>query len=154
VNIHSRKIEVQGKEIALKIHNIRGEDAFGRFAYGRLRRFYHEGSIGGIIIFDKGIRTSFDRIERFSQEFREVRGPRKSITILGLITKKEEVSYEEGKTLADQLDSTYFECKPTDTKQIIEILQFLTTQILSVEKPPKRRFFAGKLADYYRELSQ
>ena len=93
VDILSKIMKYRKVEIRLIFHVVRREEAFGRS-----QRFYYEGSIGCVIIFDKGVRASFETVDRYCQEYRSIQGLEKPIVLLGVIVDSEEVSYDEGKT--------------------------------------------------------
>ncbi len=129
----SHVITFQEEEIKLLFHIIRGEEYFGR-----LRRFYFEGSVGSIIIFDKNDRASFESVPDW---WREVQGAEKPIVLLGIrdySSKKfaldplffKEVSWEEGKQVADELSCEYIETTITNKMQVQEIFERLVKRII------------------------
>ncbi len=120
VDIASKVITVNDQEVKLILHTTAGQEYFGK-----LRRFYYEGSSGCIIIFDKGDRASFDTVQYWYQDYREVQGVEKPIAILGVITDSEEVTTEQGQQLADDLDCLYFESHPSDKNGLLNLYKKL-----------------------------
>ena len=112
----SHVITFQGQEIKLILEIIRGEEHFGK-----LRRLYYEGSVGCIIIFDKGDRPSFNAASYWGHEYREVRGPDKPIVIYGVKIDAEEITTEEGNRVATALNCLYFESISSDRKTVNDI---------------------------------
>ena len=50
--------------------------------------------------------------------------------MVGIVTEKEEITYEEGQELANQLNIDYYETKVTENRNVSQILQDLTKKIL------------------------
>ena len=128
VQILSKGITVQGKEVKLIFHVVRGEKHFER-----LRRFYYEGSVGCIIVYEKEDHTTIEVVNQWCNEYRLVQGMEKPIALLRVTNESEKDISEEGKVLADDLGISYFECLPTDGKKIDEVLKFLTKKIVESE---------------------
>ncbi|MHA1979173.1 MAG: hypothetical protein ACW98F_13295 [Candidatus Hodarchaeales archaeon] len=109
-------LTVQSEEVKLIIYISRIEEYFKQ-----LRQLYYEGSVAGVIIFDKSDRSSFDTVTHWCSEYREVQGSEKPIVLLGIITHADEITSEEGTQLATRLNCLYFESTPKDQMVLLEI---------------------------------
>jgi Ras-related protein Rab-2A len=128
VNILSKGVTVEGQKLKLLFHLVRPEKVFER-----LRRFYFEGSVGCIIVYEKEDQKAFEAVYQWCKEYQIARGKEKPIALLGIINENEQVTSEEGKTLADELEIHYFECKPSDGKEILTAIKFLVEKIIEID---------------------
>ncbi len=143
VDITTKKISVKDRQTKLILVDTAGQEFFGK-----LRPNYYRGASGVIILFDKGDYKSFTDVPNWLKEFRDnlypnieqwnkyhtnwdrIKTPFPNpdlipVFLIGLITKPEEVSVEEAKALANQMEATYFECLPTEGKKIIKVFEHL-----------------------------
>ena len=135
VDITTKKIAFNDLKVKLILVDTAGQEFFGK-----LRPNYYRGASGVIILFDKGDYKSFAEVPNWLKEFREnieekipdsIKKKYYShqpppdptpVAIVGLITETEEVTYEEAKALADQLEVAYFECLPTEGKELEKVI--------------------------------
>ncbi len=121
VDICTKVITVNDQEVKLILHFTVGCGPY----FGKLRKFYYEGSVGNVIVFDKSDPTSFSLIPSYYQEYQEVQGAEKPIAILGVITNSEEVSTEQAQQLATNIDCLYYECPSTNGPCMQEVVESL-----------------------------
>ena len=143
-------VDITTKKITFKDHPLKLilVDTAGQKFFKKLRPNYYRGASGVIILFDKGDYKSFTDVPNWLKEFRDnlypnieqwnkyhtnwdrIKTPFPSpdlipVFLIGLITKPEEVSMEEAKALANQMEATYFECLPTEGKKILKVFDHL-----------------------------
>ena len=100
---------------------------FTQIRKGQLSR----GTLGCLILFDKGNLTSFKNISNWYDEIKQaIPNWPIPIAMVGIITEKEEITYEEGQELANQLNIDYYETEVTENRNVSQILQDLTKKIL------------------------
>ncbi len=108
VDITSKLITVNNQQVKLILHDTAGQEVFGR-----LRRFYYEGSVGCLVIYDITRRDTFDSVKHWVADYRSVRGEDKPVVIIGNKIDLEEqrtISTKEGQALADSIGIPFYEC--------------------------------------------
>ncbi len=91
----------------------------------------YRGASAGIIIFDKSDRKSFDDVPDWLEEFRKnIPNPHIPIAILGINTKEEDVTSDEGNALVKLLDLTYFETSSPKFENSHEIFEYLARKVI------------------------
>ncbi len=131
VDITTKKITFDDIQVKLILVNRTGQEFFGK-----LRPSYYRGASGAIILFDKCDRQSFADIPNWLVEFQKYIRSEVPVALVGLISpcdsvnSLDEISFEEGQTLATQLDLVYFESKPTDGHKTSEIFTYLARQVI------------------------
>jgi len=108
VDITSKLITVNNQQVKIILHDTAGQEVFGR-----LRRFYYEGSVGCLVIYDITRRETFDSIEHWVDDYRSVRGDDKPVVLIGNkidLENQRTVSTEEGREIAKSLDIPFYEC--------------------------------------------
>lgn len=114
---------------------------------GGMGRTIMEGSSGCVILFDKGDRVSFNKVNDWHREYVNIVSD-SPIAIVGIKTKiyneeiateapfhrlmesEEEVSTEEGQQLARELNTSYYETTLKDKDQVSTILKALAKKYL------------------------
>ncbi|MHA1942416.1 MAG: Rab family GTPase [Candidatus Hodarchaeales archaeon] len=138
VDITTKIINIDGSRIKIILVDIAGQEFFGEIRPG-----YYRGASGAIIFFDKGDYTSFTEVPKWLKRFRdnlEEKIPDSikkkyyshqpppdptPVAMVGLITETEEVPLKKAKALADQLEIAYFECLPTEGKELGKVIEYL-----------------------------
>ena len=108
VDITSKVININNQEVKLILHDTAGQEVFGR-----LRRFYYEGSVGCIIVYDITRRNTFESLDHWIQDYRKVQGEEKPIVIIGNkidLEDSREVSTKEGRDYAKSVGLPFYEC--------------------------------------------
>ncbi|MHA1145103.1 MAG: GTP-binding protein [Candidatus Helarchaeota archaeon] len=78
VDFAVKMMDVDGKRIKCQIWDTGGQE---RFSY--LRPLYYSGAVGGLVVFDKTYRPSFNNIPKWFQEVRDNRGPDIPLVLCG-----------------------------------------------------------------------
>lgn len=78
VDFAVKMMQVDGKKVKCQIWDTGGQE---RFSY--LRPLYYSGAVGGIVVFDKTYRPSFEHIPRWFKEVRDNRGPEIPLVLVG-----------------------------------------------------------------------
>ncbi|MHA2053620.1 MAG: leucine-rich repeat domain-containing protein [Candidatus Hodarchaeales archaeon] len=126
VDITTKRIEVNNQPIKLILVDTAGQEFFGK-----LRPSYYRGASALIIFFDKGDRQSFDAVLEWKKEFKKWVSIPIPITIVGFQAESEEVTREEAEQLALQLNTSYFECLPSQSgKEVDHIFQDLARKVI------------------------
>ncbi len=108
VDITTKVITVHNQEVKLILHDTAGQEYFGK-----LRKFYYEGSSGCLIVYDITRRDTFETLEYWINDYRSVQGEEKSIAIIGNkidLEDERQVSTEEGASVAKSYDIPFYEC--------------------------------------------
>ena len=108
VDITSKLITVNNQQVKLILHDTAGQEVFGR-----LRRFYYEGSVGCLVIYDITRRETFDSIGHWIADYKSVRGDDKPLVLIANKIDLEDqrtVSTKEGQALADSYGIPFYEC--------------------------------------------
>ena len=126
VDITTKQIQVDSNNVKLILTNIAGQEIFSK-----LRPNYYRGASAAIITFDKSDKDTFKAAKDYYEEFRKyISHPSVPVALVGFVTESEEVTTVEGQNLADELNASYYELTPTDTKITEKILHDLTKKIL------------------------
>ncbi|MHA2326704.1 MAG: Rab family GTPase [Promethearchaeota archaeon] len=126
VDITTKRIEIEGNLIKLILVNVAGEEEFKEN-----RPAYYRGASALIIFFDKGDRQSFNDILEWKKEFKTMITSPIPMIIVGFQAETEEVTTEEAKHLAGQIDSIFFECTPTlEGEQVNQVFHFLIRKVI------------------------
>ncbi|MHA1977964.1 MAG: leucine-rich repeat domain-containing protein [Candidatus Hodarchaeales archaeon] len=129
VDITTKKINVGSSQVKLILVDTAGQEFFGK-----LRPSYYRGASAAVILFDKSDPKSFDAVPNWLQEFQTFVQPEVPMALVGFIPHSEEtpevISFEEGNTLATELNMTYFESKPSDSQQACKIFSSLAKQVI------------------------
>jgi small GTP-binding protein len=130
VDITTKRVDVNGNFVKLILVDTAGQEFFGK-----LRPSYYRGASACIILFDKSIPKSFDAVPNWLKEFKKFINTDVPIALVGLTPKRFEgelISTEDGQSLADCLDLSYFEYSfsSPSRKKINRILFSLTKQVI------------------------
>ena len=131
VDFTSKKIKVDNNNIKLILVDTAGHEFFRK-----LRPSYYRGASALIITYDKGDKPSFERVKEWYREFRKYRSDKSiPITLLGFITDSEVITTEEGKKLAEELETNYFELKErsSELEEIEEVFRDITRRALETK---------------------
>lgn len=115
VNFLSKIIHINNEAIQLQIWDTGGQERFKV-----LRLTYYRGADGGILVYDVTNEESFDKVDEYYHELREICG---NIPLILLGNKidledKRVVSTEKGKAKAEELGLLFFE---TSAKENINV---------------------------------
>lgn len=121
-DIPIKRMILDNKEIKLIIVVLSGKELFSEDKPDHTGKY--RGASGCVILFDKGDVVSFQTVSEWYQEFRKtIYNPSVPIGIVGIKSKKEAVTTDEGKLLTEQLKAVYYETAIDDERQIDKILR-------------------------------
>ena len=131
-DITTKKITVKDTVTKLILLNL----ASGKF-FNKLRPSLYRGNSACIIVFDKSDRQSFDAVSDWLEDFRKhvdswIVDSIIPVVLLGINTKEEDVSTDEGKALAELLDLPYFETTAPKFEKANEIFEYLTRKAINL----------------------
>ncbi|KAG5271450.1 hypothetical protein AALO_G00179900 [Alosa alosa] len=110
-------------------------DTAGQERFRSVTRSYYRNSVGGLLVFDLGNRTSFDHIEEWHQEVLEHVQPHAVLFVLvGHKSDREEaaertVSKDEAEKLAGRLGVPYVEASSKTGENVTAAFELLTRRI-------------------------
>ncbi|MFX0211098.1 MAG: hypothetical protein ACFFDT_34280 [Candidatus Hodarchaeota archaeon] len=121
-DIQKKRIRIEKEQVKLIIMIINSD-----YYFTQQRKSSYRGSVGCFIVFDKGKKETFEQVNDFYEEYRHIESP---IYLVGITRETEEVTTEEGETLANQLGINYVETLIHDREKVEEIMHDLTKEIL------------------------
>lgn len=107
VDVTVKRVTIDEQEIKLLLWDTAGQEVFGR-----IRPMYFEGAFGCIIVYDITRASTFQELDRWIDEFRNVR-EKAPIAIIGNKIDLEDsrnVSTKEGKKFAETYSAPFYEC--------------------------------------------
>jgi GTPase SAR1 family protein len=144
----TKKILVKDTQTKLIIVVLAGQEFFDK-----LRSLNYRGSSACIIVFDMSNRESFEKVTYWLEDLRKYTGSNQLIipaernirkipkqlvkdfkvpvALLGINTKEEEVTSDEGTALAEELNIPYFETSTPAFENSSEIFQYLAKQVIT-----------------------
>lgn len=126
VDFCTKTIKVSGQRVKVQVWDTGGQE---QFSY--IRPLYYAGSLGGLVVFDKTNRRSFNNIDKW---FREVIDNRGLIPLLLIGNKVDlpnnEVTTEEATELAKKHNTLYFDASAKSGKSVELIFITLIQLIL------------------------
>jgi len=132
VDFVARNIKVGSNKIKLHLWDTAGQERF-RF----LSRSYYRNSVGVVVAYSILRRSTFEGVERWVEEAREYAGPvAPTIVVVGCkldlidIGCKRQVSYNEGKELAESLGALFIETSAKHGVAVEEAFKLLCEGIL------------------------
>ena len=129
VDVTVKRFKLNNEQIRLVMMDTAGQEQFGR-----LRNTYYQGSLGCIAVYDVTRRESFEDLDRWIDNFRNVTGQDSSIVIVGNkidLTELRTVSTDEGKKYAKKNGFPFYESSAKIGGDIIpEIYRKLVGEIL------------------------
>ncbi|KAJ2480889.1 Ras- protein Rab-14 [Coemansia sp. RSA 2131] len=131
-----------GVEFGTKVVDVRGErvkiqawDTAGQERFRSVTRSYYRGSIGTILVYDITNRETFESLERWLSDARQLT-PAKSIFVLvgnkADEGQRREVSFDEGKAYADENGMLFAEASAKTGSKVETIFMDLASQILDL----------------------
>jgi Ras-related protein Rab-2A len=124
-----------------KVYKIQIWDTAGQDTFKTITRSYYRNSIGCIIVYDITNRESFNDVKIWFEELIESSQPytgKQSIVIVGNkmdISDRREVSFEEGKDLADKLGCYFSE---SSAKTGVNVKKIFTNIVIDINNKIKR----------------
>ena len=115
-------------------------DAPGAERHRENAKIYSVNSNGGFIIYDITKKESFQKIDEWVKLFRERSSQKSPIILIGNksdLNDQREISEEEGRNKAEELNFSFFETSATEKKNIDEVFDEMIKQILKREEELK-----------------
>jgi len=119
VDFKMKTIRVDDKAIKLQIWDTAGQERFRPIV-----SCYYRGAHGCILCYDVTNRCSFERIESWLDQYRDITTPKNTIILVGNKKDQEsdrEVTVAEAKELADKLNASFFETSAKNNEGISEV---------------------------------
>lgn len=141
IECYYKKVNYKNKRVKLVIYDTSGQEKFRTIVSN-----YYKNTDGVILIFDISNKKTFTKIEYWLNEIKENSGNDNGTFILFGnkcdLDSEREVSYEEGKALADKIGISYLEGSAKTGKNIKELFIILVRQIMAkkgLDEPPDDR---------------
>ena len=128
VDFSVKMLEVDGYKVKLQLWDTGGQE---RFSY--LRPLYYSGAVGGLIVFDKTYRPSYDSVPKWFSEVRNNRGPNIPLVLVGnkVDLPDWQVSTDEVTDLAKQYKSIYRDVSAKSGKSVEDAFLALIKLVIS-----------------------
>lgn len=158
VDFKIKTLEISGKRVKLQIWDTAGQERFRP-----ITNCYYRGSHGCISVYDVTRRESFTNIKSWIDEYRELNTEfGQSIMIVANkcdVQSGRQVSVEEGKRLASEVEGSHIECSARSGHNVDELFKELTMMVMRnvkhdqlVGKEPGRFNFKGQSLDNVQQL--
>ena len=128
VEFGTKVLKIRNKVVKLHIWDTTGEER-----YRSITRAYYKGSSCAILLYNIKIRTSFENIPNWIEEIQKYCPLNIYIVLVGNNIEsdnKREVSYEEGKILADKYGALFYESSCLIVENIDDIFYGSTNEII------------------------
>ena len=129
VDVTVKRITVDNEQIRLVLMDTAGQEQFGR-----LRNTYYQGSLGCIAVYDVTRSESFEDLDRWINDYRNVTSKDVSVVVIGNkidLTDLRTISTEEGKNYAEKNGFPFYESSAkTGGNEIPEMYTTLVRMIL------------------------
>lgn len=129
VEFLTKVVETEEHHIQLQLWDTAGQELFRSVTRG-----YYRGAAGALIVFDLTNEDSFNNVERWYQDLKEVASPDVVTALIGNkndLEDKRTVSYERAKKYADEHNMKYFE---TSAKTGDSVPAAVTETVVKIEK--------------------
>ena len=128
VDFSVKMLDVDGYRVKLQLWDTGGQE---RFSY--LRPLYYSGAVGGLIVFDKTYRPSYENIPKWFQEVRQNRGPNIPLLLVGnkVDLPDLQVSTDEATSLAKNYKSMYRDVSAKSGQSVDDVFMTLIKMIIS-----------------------
>lgn len=128
IDFQIKNIEIEEKNIKLQIWDTAGQECFKS-----LTKNYFRNSHGFIIGYDITDRNSFEAIDDWIRQIKEFRDCKNNIVIIGTKSDLEDervVSTEEGRQLAKEHYTQFYETTAKDNINVNETFNYISQEIL------------------------
>lgn len=108
VEFGTRIIEINGEKIKLQIWDTAGQERFRA-----VTRSYYRGAAGALLVYDVTRKSTFNHIHSWLTDARGLTSPNTVIFMIGNksdMHEQRDVTYEEGKAVADENGLMFLEC--------------------------------------------
>ena len=132
IDFKTKTLNINNQEIKLKIWDTAGQERFRN-----ITTQYYKGADGIVLVYDVTEEASFDKIKDWMDQILSNTNKDEICLILwGNKCDQEErsISYEQGKTLANELQVNFFETSAQTGQNIKEAFETLTADIMKKKK--------------------
>ena len=132
IDFKTKTLNINNQEIKLKIWDTAGQERFRN-----ITTQYYKGADGIVLVYDVTDEASFDKIKDWMDQI--LSNTNKDEICLILLgnkcdIEKRSISYEQGKTLANELKVNFFETSAQTGQNIKEAFETLTADIMKKKK--------------------
>ena len=132
IDFKTKTLNINNQEIKLKIWDTAGQERFRN-----ITTQYYKGADGIVLVYDVTDEASFDKIKDWMDQI--LSNTNKDEICLILLgnkcdIEKRSISYEQGKTLANELQVNFFETSAQTGQNIKEAFETLTADIMKQKK--------------------
>ena len=132
IDFKTKTLNINNQEIKLKIWDTAGQERFRN-----ITTQYYKGADGIVLVYDVTEEASFDKIKDWMDQI--LSNTNKDEICLILLgnkcdIEKRSISYEQGKTLANELQVNFFETSAQTGQNIKEAFETLTADIMKKKK--------------------
>ena len=132
IDFKTKTLNINNQEIKLKIWDTAGQERFRN-----ITTQYYKGADGIVLVYDITEEASFDKIKDWMDQI--LSNTNKDEICLILLgnkcdIEKRSISYEQGKTLANELQVNFFETSAQTGQNIKEAFETLTADIMKKKK--------------------
>ena len=132
IDFKTKTLNINNQEIKLKIWDTAGQERFRN-----ITTQYYKGADGIVLVYDVTDEASFDKIKDWMDQI--LSNTNKDEICLILLgnkcdIEKRSISYEQGKTLANELQVNFFETSAQTGQNIKEAFETLTADIMKKKK--------------------
>ena len=132
IDFKTKTLNINNQEIKLKIWDTAGQERFRN-----ITTQYYKGADGIVLVYDVTDEASFDKIKDWMDQI--LSNTNKAEICLILLgnkcdIEKRSISYEQGKTLANELQVNFFETSAQTGQNIKDAFETLTADIMKKKK--------------------
>ena len=107
-------------------------DTAGQEKYKALAPMYYRGAAAAIVVYDITLEASFESVKRWVKELKQM-GPQNIVIALAGNKKdlvdQREVSFEVGKSYADEIGAVFAECSALTAENVNEIFEEISRKL-------------------------
>ncbi|KAJ2908844.1 Ras- protein Rab-14, partial [Coemansia aciculifera] len=138
VEFGTKVIDIDGERVKIQAWDTAGqEDSLSVERFRSVTRSYYRGSIGTIFVYDITNRESFDGLDKWMTDARQLTAPHSIFVLVGNKADQEArrvVSYEEGEAYARQNDMLFVEASAKTGEKVDSTFLTLASKIIQLVK--------------------
>ena len=132
IDFQIKFISLKGKNIKLQIWDTAGQERFRN-----ITKSYFQTSNGFVMAYDITSTSSFESVVEWLKQIEENASEEAKIILVGTkcdLESQRQVSFEQGKELADEKGLKFFETSSKDDINVVEAFEELALELLSEEE--------------------